>query len=78
MPDEEQSERPSEPQLNEMAATILTGLLASGDFTDSSTASGAGGKEVGSVRPEALSVAVGLAIQLEKTLKRMGQQQEEP
>lgn len=65
------------PQLIGIAAQILSGLLASGNYTDIEIidkASGYGKTEQPLVRPEAVPTAVELAVKLEAALKTIGRQ----
>jgi hypothetical protein len=69
---DEQPEQPEQPKSEapQLAATILTGLLASGHFTMVNHVSKAGyPKELGAVRPEAVKIAVDLTFQLEAALR---------
>lgn len=57
-----------EPQLYPIAATILTGLLASGDFTEK-RAKGYTNEKIVEVRSDVVQKAIDLARELEEKLK---------
>lgn len=66
----EEQQKSEAPQLIEIAARILGGLLASGDLTEvklSSSDSGYGSAQFTKVRPEAVTMAVNLALQLKQS-----------
>jgi hypothetical protein len=64
------------PQLTAIAATILTGLLASGDYTEGPEAFPPpdkwGKKRRADYRPEAVNDAIQLTLQLVKGLRLVG------
>jgi hypothetical protein len=73
----ENTDTPSDtPQLNEIAATVLAGLLASGDYTDGPESfqpyTGERQKPRSRYRQEAVNDAVELTLKLKKALQTVG------
>jgi hypothetical protein len=74
-PMEETETKSDTPQLTVIAATILTGLLASGDYTEGAEhfpAYQKGGAPRARYRPEAVNDAIELTLKLVKGLRSVG------